>query len=232
MGNIFGGVLLNDELIQSINNDFQITPVGTIEFIKAWIEQVYNIESDEVLRPLNVPKCFIDKSCSGRTVKNVSSKKEIEEFLKDKEEIFVKSNKIIKSSYNGIVTKDSVDKLKDNYEYQISEKVNIISEYRVFVYKNEIRGIQYYSGDFKVFPNIRSIEFFIENYKDSPEAYTLDVYIKDDGETYVMEAHEFYSCGLYGFSDYEVLPYMLHRTWNNIKKRIHEKLNIVKEIHN
>jgi hypothetical protein len=32
-----------------------------------------------------------------------------------------------------------------------------------------------------------------------------------------MEAHEFVSCGLYGFSDYQKLPLMLKRAWDHVK---------------
>ena len=50
------------------------------------------------------------------------------------------------------------------------------------------------------------------------EAYTLDFSISKEHGTFVLEAHRFYSCGLYGFSDYQILPWMFIRTWNGITK--------------
>lgn len=58
----------------------------------------------------------------------------------------------------------------------------------------------------------------IEEYKEAPIAYTLDVAITDKGDTVVLEVHDFFSCGLYGFNDYRKLPYMLHRWYVNYIK--------------
>ena len=49
-----------------------------------------------------------------------------------------------------------------------------------------------------------------ESIGDAPIAYTLDVGINDKG-TFVIEVHDFFSCGLYGFADVGILPSMLNR---------------------
>ena len=113
-----------------------------------------------------------------------------------------------------------------NGNYQISEYIDIVSEYRCFIYNDKIVGIQYYSGEFEVFPDVSRLYDFIEKYNydygegNAPQAYTLDILVDFEGNTYVMECHEFFSCGLYGFSDYMVLPYMFVRTFNRIKERL------------
>ena len=52
-------------------------------------------------------------------------------------------------------------------------------------------------------------------------AITMDFAVIKNKEgvvmTVVMEAHEFISCGLYGFSDYQKLPLMLKRAWDYVK---------------
>lgn len=57
-----------------------------------------------------------------------------------------------------------------------SEPINIISEYRCFVHKNELVGIKHYTGDFTCFPDMSIIESMIDVYRyESPISYTLDV---------------------------------------------------------
>lgn len=91
----------------------------------------------------------------------------------------------------------------------------IISEWRVFVYKGKGVGVENYSGDPFKFPNVDRINKFIEAFKSAPEAYTLDVAVTEGG-TWVIECHDFFSCGLYGWEDYRNYPYMLNRAWFNI----------------
>lgn len=33
------------------------------------------------------------------------------------------------------------------------------------------------------------------------QAYTLDVAVKEDGDADILELHDFFACGLYGFAD-------------------------------
>lgn len=50
----------------------------------------------------------------------------------------------------------------------------------------------------------------IKQYITAPIAYTLDVGISD-GKTVVIEVHDFFSCGFYGFSDHTIIPFMFSR---------------------
>ena len=95
---------------------------------------------------------------------------------------------------------------------------DIESEWRVFVYKGKGVDIKNYSGDPFVFPNADRIYQFIDQYTDAPEAYTLDVAVTNKG-TWVLECHDFFSCGLYGCTDKNI-PFMLNRAWFNIKNEI------------
>ena len=101
--------------------------------------------------------------------------------------------------------------------YQMSEYMHIESEWRVFVYNGKMVGLQNYGGDYTIFPNKAKIQKLIHYYKSAPMAYTLDVGV-NDYETFVIEVHDFFSCGLYGFADHNIYPYMLYR-W------FHEYLN-------
>lgn len=94
----------------------------------------------------------------------------------------------------------------------------IISEWRVFVYKGKGVDVKNYSGDPFVFPNADRIYQFIDQYTEAPEAYTLDVAVTNKG-TWVLECHDFFSCGLYGSTDKNI-PFMLNHAWFNIKSDI------------
>ena len=208
-------------------------PVGTIEFVFAFINKYIKENGSKEIKPLNVPETLF--KYAGRKIENVeltdSNRCEIYDYIDNNyrtDYIFVKSNDMIKNPINGSYS--SIDlynkELFLNGSYQISEHIDIVSEYRCFIYNDKIVGIQYYSGDFEYFPDVSKIYDFIDEYSydygkgSAPQAYTLDILVDGDGFTYVMECHEFFSCGLYGFNDYNVLPYMFVRTFNNIRKRL------------
>ena len=53
------------------------------------------------------------------------------------------------------------------------------------------------------------------------ECYTLDVCVTENRErTEIIELHDFFSCGLYGFEDYSVLPIMWISTITDLLKTI------------
>ena len=87
----------------------------------------------------------------------------------------------------------------------------------MFVYHNKIQQACYYDGDPLVFSDAHRIKHMVSEYAkdDAPIAYTLDVYVTDSS-TYVMECHRFFSCGLYGFADNRVLPYMFSQEWHEM----------------
>ena len=65
----------------------------------------------------------------------------------------------------------------------------------------------------------------IDAFEDCPIAYTLDVGINDNG-TFVIEVHDFFSCGLYGFSNHPILPQMFGRWYTEyINKNKNEQRN-------
>lgn len=82
----------------------------------------------------------------------------------------------------------------------VSEVINIQSEYRCFVHKGVLKGIQYYLGDFKKYPNYKVIEEIISKYEKQPIAYTVDVGVTDNNETIIVEINDMWAIGSYGFN--------------------------------
>ena len=171
-------------------------PVGSVEFVNDYLMHFYNI----TLKPINVPENLF--LYTNRHIFNGTEKD-----LKGHGKSFVKSN-------DGI--KKFAEIIEDDYElpmgnYQISEIISIDSEWRAFVYQNKLVGLENYSGDFTIFPNVYVIKSIIAEYKSAPVAYTLDVGINNKGATFVIEVHPFISCGLYSFKNLAILPQMFYK---------------------
>ncbi len=157
-------------------------PIGSVEFVIEYLQKYYN----KTPKPRNVPMELLPEEFSGRNIFNGT-----EDDIKGL--AFVKSNDRIK----GFV---SICDEVPTGNYQISDVIDIDSEWRGFVYKRELVGLQNYSGEFTIFPDVVKILNMIEAYTDAPVAYTLDVGITKRN-TIVIEVHDFFSCGLYGFCD-------------------------------
>ena len=89
--------------------------------------------------------------------------------------------------------------------------IDIESEWRCFVYNEKLVGLQNYSGDFTLFPDVEFIEEIINDYKGSPRAYTLDIGINKNG-IFLVEIHEFFATGVYGWSNHQLIPLMF-KSW-------------------
>ena len=89
--------------------------------------------------------------------------------------------------------------------------------------KNKIVGLQPYSGNFLKFPATHKIEEMVDAFKSAPIAYTLDIAVLSNNTTVIVEAHDFFSCGLYGFNNQAILPYMYSRWWYNYINNIRYK---------
>lgn len=166
-------------------------PVGTVEFVCSYLDVFFG----KVPKPKNIPDELLLYHFTNRRVLNGTEKDVFGE-------CFVKSNDVIKGFC------EITDKAPKG-NYQISELIEVDSEYRCFVFDRKLVGLQNYCGDFTLFPDISIIEDMIMEYKTSPIAYTLDVGISN-GITFVIEVHDFFSCGLYGFSNHSILPHMFN----------------------
>ena len=173
-------------------------PIGSVEFVSAWFKHFHNHKP----LPINVPEELFDYVERG--IFN-GPHYDMDDIL-DKR--FVKSNDQIKGFQ--LIIDNTYPLLEGNYQF--SELIDIDSEWRGFVFKGELVGLQHYSGEFTIFPDVEHMKSMIQAYKSAPIAYTLDVGVHDD-RTFVIEVHDFFSCGLYGFSDHRILPFM-HSRWH------------------
>jgi hypothetical protein len=206
---------LSEKIIRPLLNQYQfyslknIVPVGTVEFVHEFLEKYHGIKD---IKPINIPEVLMKEEYTKRKVWIINNDKEW--FNVNDESLFVKSNTKIKGHCD-VINKNQGCPAG---EFLISETIDIDSEWRIFVYKNKIVGAQNYLGDFRMTPNYKLIEEMIGIYKDSLPAYTLDIGINDKNGTFILEVHNFYSCGLYGFCDRKILPQMFINTFKYLIK--------------
>ena len=153
-------------------------------------------------KPIEVPKVlrqdkYLNREYDILLGKDINST--IGKFVKDADKLKSWNNLLYLS-----MNYEMKDKLEDKKHYVVSEIIHIQSEYRVFVFLDEIQSIQCYSSLHLVFPDLNKIYKMIHNYKQDknrPQAYTLDICVDIDGNTSLLEVHDFVACGLYGFQD-------------------------------
>ena len=222
---LFNGIEMKCKFINSTNaneltfwdfKDFHenYVPVGSVEFVLGYMRW-FEIEQP---KPLNVPDELIPYA--NRYIYNCNHM-DLENPPLDR--YFIKSADKIKGTA-GIINKDEPITLSAG-NYQVSNVIDIESEWRCFVYKGELVGIQNYSGDFTAFPDVNKIRMMIKDFKSAPIAYTLDVGTNSIDRsdtmkrTFIIECHDFFSCGLYGFADHRIYPHMLQRWFTEYKQK-------------
>ena len=193
-----------------IRNPDKYIPVGSVEFVSDYLKKYYPHATDR-LRPLNVPEALFP--WAGREIANIEVREDMNLFRNVKD-VYFKSNETIKDPSNGPRFDIwNTCETKDFVHGQVSGLVDIVSEWRVFVFHGEIQHIANYGGYCTWFPSVAHIEEMVARYVGAPAAYTLDVGVLRDGQTVVIECHRFFSCGLYGFSNLRTYPKMLSQAW-------------------
>lgn len=186
-----------------------LIPVGSVEFVSDYLRRFFPDHTD-ALRPLNVPECLFPYA--GRKILNMRSTDDLKDiFFLFRTRAFRKSMDTIKHPGNGITDKNQ---FKECTGFQLSDIIDIQSEWRVLVFHNNIMHIANYAGDCTMFPDVNRIKEMIKTFSPTaPAAYTLDVGLKSGKTTVVIECHRFFSCGLYGYNDYAKYPKMLSQAW-------------------
>lgn len=194
------------ESVEEIKN--KGIPIGSLEFVKDYIEK---IENKEMSKPINIPKILLEEKLLVREVQITNDLNEV--FENDNEKLFIKSN----DKYKDICGLYNINEAKKipNGEYLVSEIVDFISEWRIFVHENKIVGVNQYLGEF-IYPDLNFVQEIVDKYKSEIKSYTIDIGILEDGKNDIVEIHPFVSCGLYGFNDYKLMPIMMINGFKSI----------------
>jgi hypothetical protein len=147
----------------------------------------------------------------------------MEEFKRDTRlPIFVKPNGRAKEFVAGVITKEESRKfffndVPDNSPVLISECIDIVSEYRGYVYDKKLQGLYWYMGDFRKFVDCSIIDKAIEDYTTQPAGYSIDFGLTSDGRTVLIECNDGWSLGNYGLEAGKYCK-LLTRRWIEIFK--------------
>ena len=107
--------------------------------------------------------------------------------------------------------------VQDEEKVMVSEVVNFVSEYRGYIINGELKGIKYYIGDIRIFPNMPIVDEAIAAFKNAPAGYSMDFGITDKGETLIVECNDGWSLGNYGLND-TTYTSLLSARWLEIMK--------------
>jgi hypothetical protein len=193
-----------NDLTKEILEDY--VPVGSIEFINKALS-FYNILP---MIPINIPSALNEEKYLCRKIANAKSQDEVKQLFEkwNVNRLFIKSNSQIKL-HDPDVIDNKTDFLVDN-NYFVSEEIDLISEWRCFVYRGQLKGIKHYVGDEWHIPKKSFVQECISKINNTLTAYTLDIGITNDKKDVVIEVHNFVSCGLYGFEDLSIIPMLIN----------------------
>jgi hypothetical protein len=200
----------------SIKNIDEAIPIGSIDFVGAFLKKFHNVEN---MNPIEVPnELRLDKFLNRKysIIESSEIPKKGYYFFKDVSKLknITYTGNMEYLLYDGIFDKpkgklDTSLHLDKNHLYQVSEVKKILSEYRVFVFEDKFKGIQYYDGDPLVMPTpneLEKLQEMVNRYMlnpTRPKAYSLDIAIIKHNNEYgrdimILECHPFSSLGLYG----------------------------------
>lgn len=96
------------------------------------------------------------------------------------------------------------------YVYSLFDS-KIKSEWRLYIFKNQITDSCCYDGGFRYPPNYFQVEEIIKQNKDFPDTYTIDVAVLEDGQTTVVEFNDMWAIGNYGVPNWAYLEMLSRR---------------------
>lgn len=121
--------------------------------------------------------------------------------LPNKYPFFIKPTSI--KSFGGRVVNQYKDLIGtiDTELYFTDTIYNIISEYRCFILNGEIIGVKNYKGNPYQCLKEKTVLEMVNNFKNCPNSYSMDLGITECGKTILIECNNGYSTGNYGLSD-------------------------------
>lgn len=157
---------------------------------------------------------------AGRSVEKVPLREALER--RHTESIFIKPIPERHKQFNGLTFDNPYDiyqlaNYPDDELVLLSPKINIVSEWRGFVFKDELLDAKNYKGDFRVIPNYSKIEPFLNTWNERPIAWSCDFGVTDKGETIIVECNDVMSLGWYNLTPMYVGSMLVAR-WEEIHR--------------
>ena len=201
-----------------VQNGKEYIPVGDLSYIQGHLKTYWDVD---IMNPIEIPTVLRREKYLGRKYKIVEAKDVPLDgywFIKD-------ASKLKSWTHLGEVGlyRDSIV----SGIYVVSEPVDIIAEYRVFVLNGAIQSIKFYDGYPLSTPDTNLISEMVSIYSlqsDSPKAFTLDIATSNRG-TILIEAHDFVSVGTYGYYDENLIH--MYRFGYEYYRDINKQLELI-----
>jgi hypothetical protein len=185
--------------------------LGSIQFIHRALTKL----NKQIPEPLDYPESltkFLGRKIGISTIDEISNDS-------SKWNVFVKPKGVAKKFTGRLVTgtKDLVGcgDINMNTPVWVSEPVQFIAEWRVFIRYKTILGVKLYKGDWRAQFDYKIIEEAVELYEDQPAGYALDFGLTKSGKLLLVEANDGFGLGNYGlfYVDYAKL---LSARWSEL----------------
>ena len=184
----------NSRVVENTN----IIPVGGLNFVSAYL--------GKHIKPIDISR--VDRKFTEREI-HILSYDEMLAYLDRNGPRFIKSATKCKEFPAGKYDKNSIESIEKSINYlhkshkfMVSELIHLLAEWRLFIHKGKILDCKQYMGSWES----RFDEAFVKEMVASiPKSiipytsYTVDIGLTDANSTVLIEAHNFISCGLYGF---------------------------------
>ncbi len=137
--------------------------------------------------------------------------------------VFCKPTKL--KQFNGFILsgefKDFIKMatVNDNDLVWLSTRINLLVEYRVFIYDRQILDVKPYKGDCSLGFCKQTVLSMIQDYKNQPVAYAIDIGVNNLGQTVLVEVNDGFSLGSYGLTPVNYGTIIVNR-WRELIKVI------------
>lgn len=198
-----GFELVKVENIEEVHIEEDGVCLGSIQFVNSALKKLNKV----VPLPIDYPESL--RVYLGRKIWQST----IDEIANDPTQwnVFAKPNGFAKK-FTGRLIKSTKDLIgcgdrNLNTPVWVSEPVNFVAEWRVFVRYQRVLGARLYRGDWRVQFDYKVIERAISDFVDAPAGYALDFGLTNDGKQLLIEVNDGYSLGSYGlyYVDYAKL---------------------------
>lgn len=187
------------EILLSHKNFYRpdFCPVGTVEFVHGIIGERESV--------------FTKREIYNRDV-------QFSPFQTNSGKLFVKSTFPKRDVFPGqsVYIGSDFPKIGDYFYSEVIE--NITHEVRFFVLNRMVVGYRFYQGEpfeFDGYTNCYVKEIISSLQLNRHESCSFDIMFDEKRFPYLIEIHNFYSCGLYGFND-QAVPIMLWRAFKKL----------------
>jgi hypothetical protein len=225
--------------------DHYPTPVGSIEFVRNYLEIVGRVEP----APLNYlryikgteAQSFVSLasrynvfskysvmnlfSYEKRNIWLTSYDSEIFRRLNEKQKLFIKPYKLKEFDPAVIdIGQQPSEEIQKSEKIFLSDVVDFSSEYRFYVCDKQILGYSIYGEGDPQYVDIRFVEYIISEFKHytythgHPVAYSVDIGIDKNGEHYLVELNDGWSLGYYPWGTCSFGSYLrvINSRWDQI----------------